>query len=56
MLVGLIQDWKKYWINEKFIGIGSTRKVYRYGDFVIKANLNDIGYSQSLKNNKSMNI
>lgn len=33
--------------NAKMIGIGSTRKVYRYENFVIKTFLHPIGYAQS---------
>ncbi|MGE7912568.1 protein kinase [Lysinibacillus xylanilyticus] len=33
--------------NAEMIGIGSTRKVFRYEDFVIKTFLHPIGYAQS---------
>ena len=37
----------------EMIGIGSTRKVFRYEDFVIKTFLHPIGYDQS-KNEYAM--
>jgi len=49
VIAELLQDWKKHCTEENFIGIGSTRKVFRYGDYVIKVNLHEMGYSQSLK-------
>lgn len=33
--------------NERFVGIGSTRKVFRYKDYVIKQHLHPIGFKQS---------
>ena len=33
--------------DENFTGIGSTRKAYRYGPFVIKKYLHEIGYLQT---------
>lgn len=39
--------------NAEMIGIGSTRKVFRYGDLVIKTFLHPIGYEQS-KNEYAM--
>ena len=33
--------------NENFIGIGSSRKAYRYKQFVIKKHLHEIGYLQT---------
>lgn len=39
--------------NAEMIGIGSTRKVFRYEDFVIKTFLHPIGYEQS-KNEDEM--
>ncbi|MFF2755241.1 protein kinase [Psychrobacillus sp. NPDC058041] len=33
--------------NETFVGIGSTRKVFRYKNFVIKKHLHPIGFKQS---------
>ncbi|MDQ0177737.1 protein kinase [Bacillus chungangensis] len=38
--------------EESFIGIGSTRKVYRYKEFVIKKHLHELGYKQSLNEQK----
>ena len=35
--------------NQNFIGIGSTRKVYKYKNLVIKKHLHEIGYLQSKK-------
>jgi len=49
MLKELIQNWGNYCIEENFIGIGSTRKVYRVRDYVIKLHLHPLGYKQSLK-------
>lgn len=47
MLEELIKNWKLYCKEENFVGIGSTRKVYRVSDYVIKVNLHPIGYNQS---------
>ncbi|MGD6877119.1 protein kinase [Bacillus infantis] len=44
--------WQKYCIEENFIGIGSTRKVYRHKDYAIKVHLHPIGYKQSLMENE----
>ena len=35
-------------VEDNFIGIGSTRKVYKYNDMVIKRFLHPIGYKQGL--------
>ncbi|MFD1032167.1 protein kinase [Metaplanococcus flavidus] len=35
--------------SQNFIGIGSTRKVYRYKNLVVKKNLHKIGHLQSIK-------
>lgn len=47
MLNHIIRNWSQYCIKENFIGIGSTRKVYRYKDYAIKKHLHPIGYKQS---------
>lgn len=47
MLEELIRNWKLYCKEQNFVGIGSTRKVYRVLDYVIKVNLHPIGYNQS---------
>ena len=47
MLEELIENWKLYCKEENFVGIGSTRKVYRVSDYVIKVHLHPIGYNQS---------
>jgi hypothetical protein len=47
MLEHLIQNWKVYCKNENFVGIGSTRKVYRIADYVVKVHLHPLGYKQS---------
>ncbi|WP_042147797.1 hypothetical protein [Paucisalibacillus sp. EB02] len=47
MLRDLINRWRTYCIEENFIGIGSTRKVYRVSDYVIKVNLHSLGHKQS---------
>ncbi len=39
--------------NAEMIGVGSTRKVYRYENLVIKTFLHPIGYTQS-KNEDDM--
>lgn len=49
MLKYIIQNWKMYCKNENFVGIGSTRKVYRFEDFVVKEHLHPLGYKQSEK-------
>ncbi|WP_251617593.1 protein kinase [Mesobacillus subterraneus] len=48
MLKHIIQNWKMYCKNENFAGIGSTRKVYRVADYVIKVHLHPVGFKQSL--------
>ncbi|MEK4521826.1 protein kinase [Psychrobacillus sp. FSL W7-1457] len=35
-------------VEDNFIGIGSTRKVYKYNDMVIKRFLHPIGYKQGI--------
>lgn len=47
MLKDIIQNWKKYCIEENFIGIGSTRKVFKVSDYVVKFHLHPIGCIQS---------
>ncbi len=47
MLKDTIQNWKKYCIEENFIGIGSTRKVFKVSDYVVKFHLHSIGCIQS---------
>lgn len=47
MLEHLIQNWKVYCKNENLVGIGSTRKVYRMDDYVVKVHLHPLGYKQS---------
>lgn len=49
MLNEIIKNRDKYCIDENFVGIGSTRKVYRILDYVIKLHIHPIGYKQSLK-------
>lgn len=49
MLNELIKSWGSYCTEDNFIGIGSTRKVYRTRDYVIKIHMHPIGYKQSLK-------
>lgn len=43
----IIQNWNQYCIDENFVGLGSTRKVYRVLDYVVKVHLHPIGYKQS---------
>lgn len=43
----LIRDWRTYCTEENFIGIGSSRKVYKAGEWVIKVHLHPIGHLQS---------
>lgn len=42
-----MENWKSYCTEQNFLGVGSTRKVYRAGDKVIKVHLHAIGYEQS---------
>ncbi|MEO4052991.1 hypothetical protein [Solibacillus sp. CAU 1738] len=44
----ILQNLESILTNENFIGIGSTRKVYRYKNFVIKIFLHKLGNLQSL--------
>lgn len=48
MLEQLIQNWSQYCNEGNFVGIGSTRKVYKVSDYVIKVHLHPIGYKQSV--------
>lgn len=43
----LIRNRERYCSNQNFIGIGSTRKVYRFMDYVVKLHLHQLGYRQS---------
>lgn len=43
----LLENVEQLIKNAEMIGLGSTRKVYRYDDFVIKTFLHPIGYAQS---------
>jgi hypothetical protein len=52
MLVHIGENWRKYCIEENFIGIGSTRKVYRHKGYAIKVHLHPVGYKQSLMENE----
>lgn len=47
MLKELIENWQQYCTDKYFIGIGSTRKVFRVSEYVIKLHLHPIGYKQS---------
>ncbi|SEJ79925.1 hypothetical protein SAMN04488127_2842 [Bhargavaea ginsengi] len=46
-LENLIRNWRTYCTEENFIGIGSSRKVYKVGERVIKVHLHPIGKLQS---------
>lgn len=46
-ILTLLENVDKLIENAEIIGIGSTRKVFRYEDFVIKTFLHPIGYEQS---------
>ncbi|MBK3496434.1 protein kinase [Viridibacillus sp. YIM B01967] len=48
MVTKIIANWQPYCTEENCIGIGSTRKVYRVNEYVIKKHLHPIGYKQSL--------
>ncbi|WP_391117078.1 protein kinase [Psychrobacillus sp. L3] len=46
--IGFIKDnLHNLCTNDMFVGIGSTRKVFRYKNYVIKQHLHPIGYKQS---------
>jgi len=47
MLQEIIENWNNYCNEENFIGIGSTRKVFRVTDYVVKLHIHLIGYKQS---------
>ncbi|QOR67322.1 protein kinase [Cytobacillus suaedae] len=49
MFEQIIDNWKDYCTEANVIGIGSTRKVYKIDDYVIKKHLHPLGYKQSLK-------
>ncbi|QOR67334.1 protein kinase [Cytobacillus suaedae] len=55
MLKEIIKNQSDFCIEENFIGIGSTRKVYKISDYVIKQNLHPLGYKQSLQELKIYN-
>lgn len=46
MIEEIIGNWDSYFIDENFADIGSTRKVYRVSDYVIKVHLHSNGYKQ----------
>ncbi|QUW20275.1 hypothetical protein JSQ81_10325 [Sporosarcina sp. Marseille-Q4063] len=47
MIAELLRDWQSFCVENNFVGIGSTRKVYRWENYVFKVNLHEIGYLQS---------
>lgn len=47
MIETIIKNWNDLCKVENFIGIGSTRKVYRVSDYVVKVHLHPLGYLQS---------
>lgn len=47
MLEEIIDNWNSYCKDENFVGIGSTRKVYKVSNYVIKVHLHSNGYKQS---------
>lgn len=47
MLEEIIDNWNSYCKDENFVGIGSTRKVYKLSNYVIKVHLHSNGYKQS---------
>jgi hypothetical protein len=49
MLKELIRNWNEFCKEENFVGIGSTRKVYRVSDYAIKVHLHPIGKLQSIR-------
>jgi hypothetical protein len=49
MPIHIVEKWRKYCTGENFIGIGSTRKVYRHKEYAIKIHLHPLGYKQSQK-------
>ena len=49
MLKELVNNWELYCTEKNYIGIGSTRKVFRVNDYVIKQHLHPLGFKQSLK-------
>ncbi|MFD2629482.1 protein kinase [Oceanobacillus kapialis] len=49
MLSDIIKNWNTYCVERNFVGIGSTRKVHRIADYVVKVHLHPIGYKQSQK-------
>jgi len=47
VLQEIIRNWEEYCSEENFIGIGSTRKVFKVFDYVVKLHLHSIGLEQS---------
>ena len=43
----LIVDWRTVCNEKNFIGIGSTRKAFRAGEYVVKVHLHPVGFAQS---------
>ncbi|SES79697.1 hypothetical protein SAMN05216389_102212 [Oceanobacillus limi] len=46
-LLDIIRKWDEYCSEENFIGIGSTRKVFKVFDYAVKVHLHSVGYEQS---------
>jgi hypothetical protein len=49
MITDLVKNWTSICVNKNFAGIGSTRKVYRWQNYVLKVHLHEMGHLQSLR-------
>ncbi|GEN32099.1 hypothetical protein HNQ35_002550 [Cerasibacillus quisquiliarum] len=56
MYKDIIENWRKYCIKDNFIGIGSTRKAFKFSHYVIKLHLHPIGHKQSQNELKIYNV
>ncbi|WP_374966748.1 protein kinase [Lysinibacillus sp. RS5] len=51
-VIEIVRNVDQLMIPENFVGIGSTRKVFRFKHWVIKKHLHEIGYIQSQNEQK----
>lgn len=44
MITELVKNWTSICVNKNIVGIGSTRKVYRWQNYVLKVPLYEMGH------------
>ncbi|WP_100011324.1 protein kinase [Lentibacillus sediminis] len=49
MISSLAENWKDSCTPANFIGAGSTRRVYRHGEYVVKIHMHPMGHQQSIR-------